>query len=480
MDVGLIIYIVSATVVTLLISIPATYFIVNRTANKKAGQFNTLENALASLTILNEKASDELKKTEVAFRKVNHETQDLQLLYKNADSMKNQLNESAMKLKKVMAYLKSKTIEVNNKESVLHNLLSKIDIYSRIDDFVDVGFYEHPEYMYETSARFAEEIRRIREEQKEYIKDNKAVETYSTLVPWNDVVNERKITSGMIKLMLTTFNIETDLLISKLNPSNYSKILERIEKLANSLEKSSFTLNCGFNIKYVGLKMEECRLQYQFTLKKKDEMDEQRLIKERIREEQKAIKEYEKEIASAEKEEKLYRDLLSKAKAQLESSNETEKNETQHRITLLEAQLIDAEAKIQRTRSMAEQTRKGHVYVISNIGSFGKNVYKIGMTRRLDPMDRVKELGDASVPFTFDVHAMIYTDDAPTLEKRLHQAFRHKRVNAVNLRKEFFNVSLSHINQAVNEITELETDFVITALAEEYFESKRLTETLGA
>ena len=136
--------------------------------------------------------------------------------------------------------------------------------------------------------------------------------------------------------------------------------------------------------------------------------------------------------------------------------------------------MAEAEAKEQRAKSMAEQTRRGHVYIISNLGSFGDDVYKIGLTRRLDPLDRVKELGDASVPFPFDVHAMIYVDDAPAMETALHREFSNARVNAVNLRKEFFRTDLLSIKNAVERIAGMEADFKMTILAEEYYESRRL------
>ena len=116
----------------------------------------------------------------------------------------------------------------------------------------------------------------------------------------------------------------------------------------------------------------------------------------------------------------------------------------------------------------------GGIYIISNIGSFGENVYKIGLTRRLDPLDRVKELGDASVPFSFDVHALFYWDDAPALEAALHRKFAHQRVNAVNHRKEFFSVDLDKIKEAVEEITKGQTEFKLTAVAEEYYETLRM------
>lgn len=169
-------------------------------------------------------------------------------------------------------------------------------------------------------------------------------------------------------------------MIGKLSPSNFSRTLERIENLANTLEKSAATLKCGFNISYVELKFEECKLQYQYALKKQEEADEQRIIKEQIREEQRAIKEYERAIAEAEKEERIYRELLNKAREELLKVSESERAFAEQRIAELEQQLLEAEMKEARAKSMAEQTRKGHVYVISNIGSFGEDVYKIGLT----------------------------------------------------------------------------------------------------
>jgi hypothetical protein len=153
-------------------------------------------------------------------------------------------------------------------------------------------------------------------------------------------------------------------------------------------------------------------------------------------------------VAEAEKEEKMYRDLLARAREELGKASEEERLAAEQRIADLEQQLAEAKAKEQRAKSMAEMTRRGHVYVISNIGSFGEIVYKIGLTRRLDPMERVKELGDASVPFSFDVHALIYTEDAPALEAALHREFTDRRVNAVNLRKEFFKTDLASIKEA--------------------------------
>lgn len=117
----------------------------------------------------------------------------------------------------------------------------------------------------------------------------------------------------------------------------------------------------------------------------------------------------------------------------------------------LETKLAEAEAKGQRAISLAQQTKSGHVYIISNVGSFGENVYKIGMTRRLEPLDRVRELGDASVPFPFDVHAMIYSEDAPTLETELHKIFANNQVNKVNPRKEFFRLPIEKVKSYIDD-----------------------------
>ena len=284
----------------------------------------------------------------------------------------------------------------------------------------------------------------------------------------------RRVMQEQIKLMVRSFNIECDLLIAKVNPGNLQRTLERIDAVATGLEKSGADLRYGFNTEYVNLKYQECRLQYQFALKKKEEQDEQRAIREQMREEERARREYEKAIEDASREEATYERLLEKARKALETVKAEEKQAAELRIQQLEEELAEARAKAQRAISMAQQTKKGYVYVISNIGSFGENVYKIGLTRRLDPRERVRELGDASVPFSFDIHALIASENAPALETALHKAFDRQRVNAVNLRKEFFRVSLDDIRKKAEELTGRKSDFVMTILAEEYYQTKRM------
>jgi predicted RNase H-like nuclease (RuvC/YqgF family) len=471
MDNILIIYIGIA----FLISIAVTYLITNIFSNKKIEDYKSLSQAVTVKTKELETVIEKLNVSKYNFEQINLDTQRLQDLKKNADSIKQNLNNDTSSLEELRNELSSASETLKQENKKLYALMSKIDLYSRINEFVDVGHYETPTYLYQTSARFVVEIKRLRDLQKELIQNQEAITCEATISFGDDATAGKRILDGQVKLILTAFNIESDSLIAKVSPSNFPKTLERIEKLANTLEKSAISLHCGFNIAYIELKMEECSLQYQFTLKKQEEQQEQRIIKEQIREEQRAIKEFEKAIAEAEKEEKLYRSLLEKARKDLESANDEERLLAQQKIEELELRLAEAEAKEQRAKSMAEQTRKGHVYVISNIGSFGDNVYKIGLTRRLEPMDRVKELGDASVPFSFDVHAMIYVDDAPALESALHREFTNQRVNAVNLRKEFFTTDLDSIREAVVKLAGIEAEFNMTILAEEYYESKRLS-----
>ena len=197
---------------------------------------------------------------------------------------------------------------------------------------------------------------------------------------------------------------------------------------------------------YVALKIKEAQLRYEQILLAEQE-------KERRRDERMAQQEYKKAILKAEKNEEKITKALEEEKTKFANAkNEKEIEKLRIKITQLESELQEAQNIHQKALSMAQQTRAGYVYIISNIGSFGKNIHKIGLTRRLNPMDRIEELSNASVPFPFDVHAFIYSDDAPALEAKLHQIFSDKRVNAINYRKEYFNVSLEEIKEVIQGI----------------------------
>lgn len=471
-------YLVVAALVGASVATPIAAFMVYWKQNKRLTEYKSLRIAI-------KEANDQFEQTRSATDDVRREkeqleqdTASLRVLKSREDSILNDIDEQSNTLNQLTEKLDASNSSLEVTQEQLHDLQSKLDLYSRIDEFTEFGHFDVPDYLYETSQRFAEEIKVVRAKQKELIKAKAAVTPPDpeSLDAIGNKSEQKRILQGQVKLLLSAFNVECDLLIGKVSPSNYTRTLERIEKLANTLERSAATLHCGFHLDYVELKFKECTLQYQFKLRKQEEQEEQRQIREQMREEQKARREYERAIRQAEEEEELCKHLLEKARTELDLVSTEKREEAERKIQDLELRLRLAEEKEQRAKSLAEQTRRGHVYIISNIGSFGDNVYKIGLTRRLDPMERVKELGDASVPFPFDVHALILVDDAPALESEMHKRFSHRRLNAVNLRKEFFKVSIEEIEAAAKDIAGSEIELRETILAQEYFESRRLIE----
>jgi DNA repair exonuclease SbcCD ATPase subunit len=231
--------------------------------------------------------------------------------------------------------------------------------------------------------------------------------------------------------------------------------------------------NARITDSYLALRLEELQWAAAATLLKDQERDEQRRIKEQIREEEKARKEYERAIREAAKEEEVVRRAMEKAQGQLAKASDEQKAKYEAQLAELTGRLAAAEQRNERALSMAQQTRRGHVYVISNVGSFGEHVYKIGLTRRLEPLDRIRELGDSSVPFEFDVHALIFAEDAPALEHQLHRHFVLSQINKVNYRKEFFRVDLAHIRREIDALG-LTASWTMTAAAQEYRESQAI------
>lgn len=270
-----------------------------------------------------------------------------------------------------------------------------------------------------------------------------------------------KMVKNQSKLMLRAFNGELDAAVAKVNWNNVDKMLERVQKAFDAINQSGSVTQIAITNEYLKHSLAEIRLTYELERKKQEIKEEQRRIREQMRDEEQAQREFEKAQKTAEAEEARYQKALVAARAEMEKAKASEMAKVQEKVAQLEAKLLEAQNNVQRAVSMAQLTRSGHVYVISNIGSFGDEVFKIGMTRRLEPTERVYELGDASVPFPYDIHAMIYSLDAPALENAFHREFADRRVNAINTRKEFFRVTLSEIrifalqHDASIEFTEL-------------------------
>lgn len=282
-----------------------------------------------------------------------------------------------------------------------------------------------------------------------------------------------------INFILDAFNGKVDSVLSKVKKDNYGTLEQKIKDAYQVVNNNGKAFrNAIITEEYLYSRLDELKWAVITQELKWQEQEEQRRIKEQIREEEKARREFEKAIREAQKEEETLKKLIDKAQKEISQANDEQKLKFEEKLRELEEKLKIAEDKNQRAISMAQQTKSGNVYVISNIGSFGENVFKIGMTRRLEPLDRIKELGDASVPFEFDVHSMIFSENAPKLERELHKKFMRLQMNKVNPRKEFFKVTLADIKDEVEKM-EISAKWTMTAQALHYRESLAIEEEIS-
>ncbi len=358
--------------------------------------------------------------------------------------------------------------EVAEKRRELNDLSSRVQYLRDEEALQEVGFYR-PKYNL-SSAQYKIKLGKLQDQIAGVLRADQAAVCH---VPWVVDGSEekgRKMVERILKLQLRAFNGECDAAIAKVSWKNYQTMEDRIWKAFKAINKLGEPTHCEITSAYVELRLEELRLTHEREEKLEEEREEQRRIREEAREEEIARREIEREQERAEREEERWAEVLERARRELAAASDKQAEGLKSKIAELEVRLAEAHANKERAISRAQLTRSGHVYVISNEGSFGQDVYKIGMTRRLDPLDRVRELGDASVPFRFDVHAVIYSEDAPALESRLHALFSARRMNMVNERKEFFRVSLAEIEKHVRELRG-EIEFTRVAEAKEYRET---------
>ena len=338
----------------------------------------------------------------------------------------------------------------------------------------EFGLYT-PTYDFATSEHYKDRLALCRLKQKDLIKSGRAATGSTNWTVNNSATQGKKMVSDMQKLLLRAFNSECDEAVGKVKFSNYEASVKRIDTSRNAISKLGKMMGVSITDQYYRMKIEELTLAFEYQLKKQEEKDEQKRIREELREQAKLQKEIEAARAEIEKEQKHYSNALKKVSEQLASTSSDEQRDLLlQKKEEIELQLSELGKSLADVDYRAANQKAGYVYIISNIGAFGENVYKIGMTRRLDPMDRIDELGDASVPFNFDVHAMIFTDNAPALEAALHRAFDDRKLNMVNTRREFFKVTLEEIEAVVKENYDKSVDFVKLPAAEQYRESMRM------
>jgi hypothetical protein len=320
------------------------------------------------------------------------------------------------------------------------------------EDLEDVayGLYK-PHFTYSDTEAYKAAIQNIRERQKSMIRSGQAA-TCGTDWSLNGSKREgERMVKQYQKLILRAFNAESEAAIAHVAWNNYRVMRERIENAFSVLNKLGIVMHISLSAEYKEARLQELQLVFEAAEKKQQEREEQRRIRAEQREEERVQRELQRERDEAERDEAKYENALARVRRDMAKAQDAEREVMLARIQELEANLAAAHDRKERAIAQAQLTKVGHVYVISNVGAFGEGVLKIGLTRRLEPEERVRELGDASVPFPFDIHALLYSENAPELETKLHNHFWDRRVNWANNRKEFFRVSLEEVTAAVRE-----------------------------
>lgn len=332
-----------------------------------------------------------------------------------------------------------------------------------------------PKFKFLTSEEYKTRLDACREKQKQLIKDGLAVKINENWTVNNSKAEGRKMVNDMKKLMLRSFNNECDYCVDNVKFNNMEVNEKRIEKSFEELNKLGRIMQASITEAYKKLKYEELYLAFEYQQKKQEEKEEQKRIREELREQQKLEQEIRQAREKLAKEKKHFTRAINELESRLkEVTDDTERALVLEKLEEVKEQYAELE-KEEKVIDYREQNAKaGYVYVISNIGSLGENVYKIGMTRRLEPLERIDELGDASVPFEFDVHALIFSDNAPALEAKLHEHFYKSRINKLNDRKEFFRADIHEIEKVIKENYDKVVDVVKEAPAEQYRESLRM------
>jgi len=334
-----------------------------------------------------------------------------------------------------------------------------------------------PTYAFTKADAYKKKLDKVRSQQKDMIKNNIAAFGSDQWTVNNSLSQGKKLVGDMKKLCLRSFNNECDAAVDEVKFNNFERCEARIEKSAEAVEKLGKMMGVRINPRFVQLKKDELRVALEYQIQKQREKDEQKELRAQQREEARVAKELEEARKEALKEQQHYQNAIDKINKQIDAcKSETELEVLKEKLEDLTSKLDVITENIAQIDYRQANQKAGYVYVISNLGAFGENVYKIGMTRRLEPQERVDELGDASVPFNFDVHAMIFSDNAPALEAVLHQTFSERRLNYINNRREFFQVTLDEIKKVIKENHDKTVEFVEIPPAEQYRETQKIKE----
>lgn len=400
-----------------------------------------------------------------------------------------QIRDEILRLNTEKQHLEKELSDVRKDYDKLNRSVDSLDAAIRekqkylviLDDemlYQEFGLYT-PVYNLMNSEAYKDRLQVVRQNQKLMIKNNTASSFPTNFTYNNSLAQGKKLVADNVKQILRAFNNECEAIIDKVKFNNVESIRKRIIKSCEDLNKLNAKMQISITPSYLDLKLQEMNLCYEYAMKKQEEKEEAKRIREEQKEAQKLQREIEEARKTSEKEHSHYKNALRRIETQMQHTGGTELAILEERRAEIQQQISSIEEELRQIDYREANQRAGYVYIISNIGSFGKDIYKIGMTRRLDPTDRVDELGDASVPFRFDIHAMIFSDDAPALEAALHRAFDSKKVNMINTRREFFHVTLEEIEEVVRQNFDRTVEFVKTPSAEQYRESQMIRRQMG-
>lgn len=362
---------------------------------------------------------------------------------------------------KKYAEIERETKALENKSKLLKEELASLELDSMIG-MVSIEPYEGLK-----SDEVKNQLALLRARQDDMVKSGEALRIL-------DFKAKKSGLSSQKKQILRCFNAECKSIIESVTVKNVDTVRAKIQRSYAAINNIFDVDGVYISSQYLALKYEELSLVYAYMVKADEDREQRKAIREQMVEEEKVRREIERQKQKLEKEETQFSNEVKKLTVYLQKAkDDAERQLYINKISELEEKLKVLEADKVNVLQREQNTRAGFVYIISNIGSFGEDVYKIGMTRRLEPMDRIAELSSASVPFPFDVHALIFSDDAPDLENILHQYFNEKRINCVNLKKEFFRVGLEEIKKVVLENHNSTVKFVDIPPAEQYRETLR-------
>jgi hypothetical protein len=327
----------------------------------------------------------------------------------------------------------------------------------------DVGIYRY-HHPLEDAAAYKERLASVNTRIDEFVKTGQAVQASDLFTFDGSLAKGRKMTADFSKLMLRAYNAEADNCVRSLRSGNVSTAKARLERAMAAIEKLGAIMEMRVNPDYHRVRVEELELTADFQMKVQEERERAREERAELREQRRVEAELAAERERLDKERAHYVGVLQALREKGDDAAAAE----------LERRLHEIDAAIESNDYRAANIRAGYIYVISNVGALGPNVVKIGMTRRLEPRDRVRELGDASVPFLYDTHALFFSDDAVTLENELHKAFADRRVNHVNERREFFFATPAEVRELLLEKVGGLLEFNEDSEATEYFQSRGL------